>query len=202
MRIQGMPAIVVGGTSGIGRATALRLSRLGAKVAILDLPTSEGPAVAAELGGGSSFHACDVADTADVERAFEAAMTALGDLRIAVNAAGTDRRHPDAISFAPNLVGTFELNQLQAWRMSLNKPVDGERGVIINTTAFDRVARAGMTGMTRMMARGARRLGVRVTAIAPGRSEESALLAVAVVENQMLDEGTVRLDDGQRFAAS
>jgi NAD(P)-dependent dehydrogenase (short-subunit alcohol dehydrogenase family) len=252
MDVQGMPAVVVGGASGMGRATAVRLSQLGAKVAILDRPTSDGSSVAKELGGGSSFHACDVTDMAGTEQALQAAVTALGDLRIAVNTAGggiskrtltKDGPHPlDAFSsvIALNLVGTFNLNRLQAWHMSQNGPIDGERGVIINTAsiaAFEgqigqvayTAAKAGIAGMTLTMARDLGSLGVRVMAIAPslfatgitsaipeemaaaltrdaayprrmGRPEEYAGLAIAIVENQMLNGGTIRLDGGQRFA--
>ncbi|MCW2914484.1 MAG: short-chain dehydrogenase/reductase [Actinomycetia bacterium] len=248
MKIQGMSAIVVGGASGIGRATAVRLSQFGAKVAILDLPTSEGSAAVRELGGGSSFHACDLTDAEVAEKALEAAVTALGGLRIAVNMVGigtsqptlaTDGPHPlDASGFGLDLVGTFHLNRLQAWRMCLNEPVHGERGVIVNTVptaAFEgqispiahKVMKAGIAGMTLTMARGVRSQGVRVMAIAPSplaagiteemttvrtrgaaspqrtaRPEEYAELAVAIVENQILDDGAARLDDGRRFASN
>ena len=139
-----------------------------------------------------------------------------------------------------NLIATFNLNRLQAWHMSRNEPLDGERGVIVNTSsiaAFEgqvgqvayTAAKAGIAGMALTMARELGSLGIRVMAIAPslfatgitsgipeemasaltrdaayprrmGRPEEYASLAVAIVENQMLNGGTIRLDGGQRFA--
>ncbi|MCW2887258.1 MAG: hypothetical protein QOE54_1686 [Streptosporangiaceae bacterium] len=250
VNVQGMTAIVVGGASGMGRATAVRLSQLGAKVAILDLPTSDGSSVAKELGG--AFHPCDVMDVEGAEQALQAAVNDLGGLHIAVNTAGggTSKRtlsksgpHPlDAFRSVIdlNLVGTFNLNRLQAWHMSHNGPLDGERGVIINTAsiaAFEgqigqvayTAAKAGIAGMALTMARDLGSLGIRVMAIAPslfatgitsaipedmaatltrdaayprrmGRPEEYAGLAIAIVENQMLNGGTIRLDGGQRFA--
>jgi NAD(P)-dependent dehydrogenase (short-subunit alcohol dehydrogenase family) len=250
MDIQGMPAVVVGGGSGMGRATAAQLAELGATVAILDLPASDGPAVAKELG--ASFHPCDVTDAAGTEGALKDTVAALGGLRIAVNTAGggiskrtltKEGPHPlEAFSsvIGLNLIGTFNLNRLQAWHMSQNEPIDGERGVIVNTAsiaAFEgqigqvayTAAKAGIAGMSLTMARDLGSLGIRVMAIAPsrfatgvtaripeemaaaltrdaayprrmGRPEEYADLATAIVRNQMLNGGTIRLDGGQRFA--
>jgi NAD(P)-dependent dehydrogenase (short-subunit alcohol dehydrogenase family) len=250
--VKGLTAMVVGGASGMGRATAVRLASLGARVAVLDRPASDGAAVASELGSGSIFHPCDVTDAAGTEQAIQAAVDELGGLRIAVNTAGggiskrtlaKDGPHPlDAFRsvIELNLIATFNLNRLQAWHMSRNEPLDGERGVIVNTSsiaAFEgqvgqvayTAAKAGIAGMALTMARELGSLGIRVMAIAPslfatgitsgipeemasaltrdaayprrmGRPEEYASLAVAIVENQMLNGGTIRLDGGQRFA--
>lgn len=252
MDVKGLTAMVVGGASGMGRATAVRLASLGARVAVLDRPASDGAAVASELGSGSVFRPCDVTDAAGTEQAIQAAVDELGGLRIAVNTAGggiskrtlaKDGPHPlDAFRsvIELNLIATFNLNRLQAWHMSRNEPLDGERGVIVNTSsiaAFEgqvgqvayTAAKAGIAGMALTMARELGSLGIRVMAIAPslfatgitsgipdemasaltrdaayprrmGRPEEYASLAVAIVENQMLNGGTIRLDGGQRFA--
>jgi NAD(P)-dependent dehydrogenase (short-subunit alcohol dehydrogenase family) len=252
VKIKNSTAVVVGGASGMGRATSELLTERGAKVAILDLAASEGAIVAKELGGGASFHPCDVTDPEGAERAVHAAVEELGAVHIAVNTAGGGISQRTLSKTGPhtldafrsvidlNLIGTFNLNRVQAWHMSRNEPDDGERGVIVNTSsiaAFEgqigqvaySAAKAGIAGMTLTMARDLGSLGIRVTAIAPslfatgitsripdetaaaltrdaafprrmGRPDEYAALAVAIVENQMLNGGTVRLDAGQRFA--
>jgi NAD(P)-dependent dehydrogenase (short-subunit alcohol dehydrogenase family) len=250
VEIKGKKAVVVGGASGMARAAAELFHQKGAAVAILDLPTSAGAAVAQELDG--SFHPVDITDEANVESALAEAVRALGGLHIAVNTAGggTARRtlgkdgpHPlDEFRriIELNLIGTFDLNRLQAFHMSTNEPEDGERGVIIDTAsiaAFEgqigqvayTAAKAGIAGMTLTMARDLGSLGIRVMAIAPslfstgitegipdefaqvltkdaafpkrmGRPEEYGRLAVAIVENPMLNGSCIRLDAGQRFA--
>lgn len=250
MEIDGKKAMIVGGASGMARATAELLRAKGATIAILDLPTSAGAEVAASLGG--TFHPVNVLDDAGTEAAVQAGIEALGGLHIAVNTAGggiakrtltKDGPHPldefrKVIDL--NLIATFNLNRLQAFAMSQNEPEDEERGVIINTAsiaAFEgqigqiaySAAKAGIAGMSLTMARDLGSVGVRVNAIAPslfstgitskipdefanvltkdnafpkrmGRPVEYARLAVAIVENPMLNGGTIRLDAGQRFA--
>src|SRR3954447_25239580 len=88
VKIKGKKAVVVGGASGMARATAERLSERGAQVAILDLPTSAGAQTALEIGDGTSFHPCDVTDEAGVEQAMNTAVEDLGALHVAVNTAG------------------------------------------------------------------------------------------------------------------
>jgi NAD(P)-dependent dehydrogenase (short-subunit alcohol dehydrogenase family) len=250
LEIKGKKAVVVGGASGMARATAEQLASRGASVAILDLPTSAGSDVADALGG--TFHPCDVLDDAGTEAALGGAIDALGALHIAVNTAGggiamrtltKDGPHPlDEFRrvIDLNLVATFNLNRLQAAAMSENEPEDDERGVIINTAsiaAFEgqigqvayTAAKAGIAGMALTMARDLGSRGIRVLAIAPslfstgltagipeeyessllkdaafpkrmGRPEEFAKLAIAIVENPMLNGSTIRLDAGQRFA--
>jgi NAD(P)-dependent dehydrogenase (short-subunit alcohol dehydrogenase family) len=252
MDIKGKGAVIVGGASGMARATAEQLSARGAQVAILDLPSSPGEEVAAAIGNGASFHACDVTDDEGVEAALAAAVESLGALHIAVNTAGggiakktISKKGPHPLDdfrrvVELNLIATFNLNRLQAWHMHDNEPEDEERGVIINTAsiaAFEgqigqvayAAAKAGIAGMTLTMARELGSYGIRVNAIAPslfatgitagipdefaemltkdaafpkrmGRPIEYARLALAIVENPMLNGGAIRLDGGQHFA--
>jgi len=188
MEIAGKKAVIVGGASGMARSAAEQLKERGADVAILDLASSSGDAVAKELGG--TFHAVDITDEASVESALAEATDALGGLHIAVNTAGggiakrtltKDGPHPldDFRSVIElNLIGTFNLNRLEAWYMSRNEPEDDERGVIINTSsiaAFEgqigqvaySASKAGISGMALTMARDLGGLGIRVVAIAP-----------------------------------
>ena len=252
MEIGKKKAMVVGGASGMARATAELLRARGADIAILDLADSAGDEAAAEIGGGTTFHPCNITDDAAVEAAMADAMEQLGGLHIAVNTAGggiakktLSRSGPHPLDdfrsvVELNLVATFNLNRLQASYMSGNADEDEERGVIINTAsiaAFEgqigqvayAAAKAGIVGMTFTMARDLGSYGVRVNAIAPslfqtgitsgipaeyadaltadaafpkrmGRPEEYARLALAIIENPMLNGGTIRLDGGQRFA--
>ena len=250
MEIPGKKAVIVGGASGMARATAELLKAKGASIAILDQPTSAGAEVAKQLGG--TFHPVDITDEVNAESALDDAFEALGGLDIAVNTAGggiakrtlgKNGPHPlDAFrsTVELNLVATFNLNRLQAFRMSQNEPEDDERGVIIDTASIAAyegqigqvayaAAKAGITGMVFTMARDLGAVGIRVVAIAPslfstgataiipeematalvrdaafpkrmGRPEEYGRLAVAIVENPMLNGSTIRLDAGQRFA--
>ena len=250
MELNDKAAVIVGGASGMARATAEQLHRGGTRIAIVDLPTSAGAQVAESLDG--TFHPCDVTDDDAVETTMADVATALGGLHIAVNTAGggvakrtLSKKGPHPLDdfrrvIELNLIATFNLNRLQAMYMSENEPEDGERGVIINTSsiaAFEgqigqvayTAAKAGIAGMALTMARDLGSLGIRVVAIAPslfttgltegipdefaealtrdaafpkrmGRPDEYAKLAVAIVENPMLNGGTIRLDAGQRFA--
>lgn len=251
MEIDGRTAMVVGGASGMARAAAELLAQRGARIAICDLPGSAGREVAEAIGGATTFHELDVLDFEAVETVLDAVVAEHGAVHLAVNTAGggaarrtvsKDGPHPlDEFQRVVdlNLVGTFNLNRLQASRMVDNEPEDDERGVIINTSsiaAFEgqigqvayAAAKAGIAGMSLTMARDLGSLGIRVNAIAPslfstgitagipddfasqlvkdaafpkrmGRPDEYAKLAVAIVENPMLNGGTIRLDAGQRF---
>jgi NAD(P)-dependent dehydrogenase (short-subunit alcohol dehydrogenase family) len=189
MRISGRAAVLVGGASGMAKATAEMLVREGAQVAILDLPASRGAEVAESLGG--SFHACDVTDFEGTEVALAAACDRLGALHFLCNTAGggiamrtLGKSGPHALDafrrvIDLNLVATFNVARLAAARMSRNEPDEnGERGVIVNTSsiaAFEgqigqvayTAAKAGIAGMSLTMARDLGSLGIRVMAIAP-----------------------------------
>ncbi len=191
MEIAGRTAVIVGGASGMARAAAESLVDRGAKVAILDLPSSEGAAAAEAMGKGTTFHPCDVMDFEGTEAALQQAVDAHGSLHIAINTAGggiakrtltKEGPHPLA-DFQRvidlNLIGTFNLNRLQADHMSRNEPDEaGERGVMINTAsiaAFEgqigqvayTAAKAGIAGMSLTMARDLGSLGIRVMTVAP-----------------------------------
>jgi NAD(P)-dependent dehydrogenase (short-subunit alcohol dehydrogenase family) len=191
MRYQGQAAIVTGGASGLGEATARALAGTGMRVALFDLNAEAGGALATELGG--AFHKVDVTDAAAVGAALDAVTEALGPIRVAVNCAGIApgaktvsrgaAHDPElfAKTIAVNLIGTFNVASQAAARMVATAPIgpDGERGVIVNTAsvaAFEgqvgQVAYAGSKGgvaaMTLPMARDLADKGVRVVAIAPG----------------------------------
>jgi NAD(P)-dependent dehydrogenase (short-subunit alcohol dehydrogenase family) len=190
MQIDGQAALVTGGASGLGLATAAMLAAGGARVALLDQDEAKLAAAAGRLGGLGI--ACDVADGASAERAVAAAQEAHGAARILVNCAGiapaarivgrggpmplTDFAHVVQV----NLIGTFNVIRLASWAMSQAEPMDdGERGVIINTAsvaAFDgqigqaaySASKGGVVGMTLPIARDLSSLGIRVCTIAPG----------------------------------
>lgn len=253
MEIEGKKAVIVGGASGFGHATAEALAKRGAGIAVLDRPQSKGKEVADEIGG--SFFAVDVTDFDGTEKVLQEAVDALGGLHIVVTTAGggigertVKKDGPHSLdSFRStidlNLIGTFNVSRLAAWHMSKNEPVDAEReerGVIINTAsiaAFEgqigqvayTAAKAAIAGMSLTMARDLGSLGIRALAIAPslfatgltegipddfakvltkdaafpkrlGKPDEYARLALAIVENPMLNGQCIRLDGGQRFA--
>ncbi len=189
MEIQGKKAVIIGGASGMAKASAELLKARGAEVAILDLPTSAGAEVAEELGA-VGFFPLDVMDEEETEAAINGAVEALGALHISVNTAGggIGRRtlskegpHPlDAFrhTIELNLISAFNISRLTAAHMSTNEPEDDERGVIINTAsiaAFEgqigqvayTAAKAGIAGMCLTMARDLGSLGIRALAIAP-----------------------------------
>ncbi|WP_329431802.1 MULTISPECIES: 3-hydroxyacyl-CoA dehydrogenase [unclassified Streptomyces] len=191
----GSSALVTGGASGLGRATAERLAANGARVVIFDLATSDGEAVAKEIG--ATFVPGDVTSEADVTAAVGAA-TALAPLRITVNCAGiggagrtVGKEGPyDLDKFRKvvevNLIGTFNVIRLAAQAMGANEPLDGDRGVIVNTAsvaAFDgqigqcsySASKGGIVGMTLPIARDLARTNIRVMTIAPGLFETPLL---------------------------
>jgi len=195
MKISGSTALVTGGASGLGLATVRRLHAAGAPVLILDLPTSNGTAVAKELGDRAAFAPGDVTSPDDVEAALDAAAAlAGGPPRILVNCAGIGSAARTAGRDGPfpldaftrviqvNLIGTFNAIRLTASRMSQAPEEDGERGVIVNTAsvaAFDgqigqaaySASKGGIVGMTLPIARDLARLKIRVMTIAPGLFE-------------------------------
>ena len=188
MQLAGSVALVTGGASGLGLATATELAAAGAAVLIADLPSSAGADVAGRLGG--TFAGTDVTDEASVQAAVDQA-SAMGPLRVVVNCAGigtpgrvVGKNGPLPLAqFAAvvqvNLIGTFNVIRLAAATMGETAPVDGERGVIINTAsvaAFDgqigqvaySASKGGVVGMTLPLARDLAGVLIRVMTIAPG----------------------------------
>lgn len=190
MQIDGMAAIVTGGASGLGAATAKELARLGAKVAILDLADIKGNAVADDIGG--AYFRCDVADAPSAEAAITSATARHGTARILVNCAGigtaarvVGRDGPMPLDtfervVRVNLIGTFNMLRLVAAPLSLSEPLaDGSRGVIVSTAsvaAFEgqigqaayAASKGGIASMTLPVARELARFGIRAVTVAPG----------------------------------
>lgn len=252
MQIKNSKAIMVGGASGMCRATAEQFVEKGGQVAILDLEQSNGSEVAKELGG--QFYPCNVTDYEAVEKAIDTAVAELGALHFCVNTAGggiatrtldkTGSMHSledfqNIINL--NLIASFNINRICAKHMSVNEPnSEGERGVMINTAsiaAFEgqigqvayAAAKAGIAGMTLVLARDLGTIGVRAMTIAPslfdtgltagipdsfstqltkdaafprrmGKPHEFAVMAIAIFECAMMNGSTIRVDSGQRFA--
>jgi len=191
MDLQGTSAVVTGGASGLGEASARKLAAMGARVVIVDLQDDKGAAVASELGG--IYAKADVADEEQVAAAVAAAAE-MGPLRALVNGAGigsagrTVDRNGDPMPLSQfefvvrvNLIGSFNCIRLAAAEMGKNDPVDadGQRGAIVNmasVAAFDgqtgqnaySASKGGVVGMTLPIARDLVPLGIRVNTVAPG----------------------------------
>jgi NAD(P)-dependent dehydrogenase (short-subunit alcohol dehydrogenase family) len=189
-------AVITGGASGLGAATARRLAAQGVKVALFDLNEAQGVALAKELGG--VFCKVDVTSEADVDAGFAASRAAIGQERILVNCAGTGNavktasrdkatgkpKHFPIDAFNRiiqiNLVGTFRcIAKSAAGMLDLEPLADGERGVIVNTAsvaaedgqigqASYSASKAGVVGMTLPIARDLMNDGIRVNTIMPG----------------------------------
>jgi NAD(P)-dependent dehydrogenase (short-subunit alcohol dehydrogenase family) len=251
MNPSGHVAVVTGGGSGLGEATARALAAKGAKVAVLDLDVERAGKVAADIGGIAIK--CDVSSAESGQAAVTEVAAALGEPRILVNCAGIaigsktlgkEGPHPlDSYRkvIEVNLIGTFNMIRLVADRTQKLEPLaSGERGVIVNTAsvaAFDgqigqaaySSSKGGVVGMTLPVARDLAKSGIRVVTIAPGifktpmmaampqevqdslgaavpfpsrlgEPSEYAALAVHIVENQMLNGETIRLDGAIRMA--
>lgn len=190
MDIKGAAAIVTGGASGLGRATAKMLAEAGAKVTIFDMNEEAGRAAAAEIGG--LFAAVNVADDTSVAAGIEAGEQAHGVARILVNCAGIapavktvgKEFLPHALdlyrrTIEINLIGTFNTLSKFAARAATLDEVDGERGVVVNTAsvaAYDgqigqaayASSKAGVAGLTLPVARDLAQHKIRVMTIAPG----------------------------------
>jgi NAD(P)-dependent dehydrogenase (short-subunit alcohol dehydrogenase family) len=196
MDVNGGSALVTGGASGLGLATARRLVQAGAHVVILDLASSTGATRATDLG--ATFCAADVTDVEAVSAAVDRAV-GQGPLRVTVNCAGVATpgrvlRRGEPLPLADfervlriNVLGTFNVLRLAACAMALNEPDSGDRGVIINTAsvaAYDgqvgqaaySAAKGGIAAMTIALARDLAEHAIRVVSIAPGMFE-TALLA-------------------------
>jgi NAD(P)-dependent dehydrogenase (short-subunit alcohol dehydrogenase family) len=189
MKLSGIAAIVTGGGSGLGRATAAALAAKGAKVTVLDVNPAAAEETAKSFGGLAV--ACDVADEASVSAALAKAASAHGPARILVNCAGigaakrvAGREGPHPLAdfdkvLRVNLLGTFNMIRLAAAEMGKLEPVEGERGNIISTAsvaAYDgqigqaaySASKGGVVAMTLPIARELAQFGIRVNAIAPG----------------------------------
>ena len=251
MNPSGQVAVVTGGGSGLGEATARALAAKGAKVALLDVGIKNAEAVAADIGGIAIK--CDVSNAEAGEAAFDEVTAKLGTPRILINCAGIgiamkttgkEGAHPLDLYrkvIEVNLIGTFNMIRLFAVRAEAMEPLDGgERGVIVNTAsvaAYDgqigqaaySSSKGGVVGMTLPVARDLARAGIRVCTIAPGifrtpmlaglpqdaqdslgqqvpfpprlgEPAEYGALACHIVENQMLNGETIRLDGAIRMA--
>ncbi|MBN3275036.1 HCD2 dehydrogenase, partial [Polyodon spathula] len=189
-----MVALVSGGASGLGRATVERLLAQGASAVILDLPSSDGAAVAQSLGERCAFAPADVTSEEDVSGALSLARQRFGRLDLAVSCAGIavavktfnhKKGQPHSLEdfqrvINVNIAGTFNVIRLAAGEMGRNEPDhDGHRGVVINTAsvaAFDgqvgqaaySASKGGIVGMTLPIARDLAPMGIRVVTIAPG----------------------------------
>jgi NAD(P)-dependent dehydrogenase (short-subunit alcohol dehydrogenase family) len=190
MQIKDLAAMVTGGGSGLGAATAAHLAALGCKVAVADINKAAAEAQAAAIGGIGV--GCDVADAASGEAAFKAAAAAHGPVRILINCAGigsagriVGRDGPQGLDAFErvvriNLIGSFNMLRLAAAEMSAADPLEeGERGVIVNTASIAAyegqvgqaayaASKGGVVAMTLPAARELARVGVRVVTIAPG----------------------------------
>ncbi len=193
MELRGQAAIVTGGGSGLGAATADALAAAGARVTVVDVNRAAAEAVAARVGGLAAT--CDVADAAAATAAIALAAQAHGPARLLVNCAGIGpaarivgrdgamplERFEQVIRV--NLIGTFNMLRLAAAAMSTQDPMeDGERGVIVNTASIAAyegqlgqaayaASKAGVVGLTLPAARELARSGIRVVTIAPGLIE-------------------------------
>ena len=189
MRLSGVAAIVTGGGSGLGRATAEALAARGARVAVFDLNPAAAEEAARAIGGVALVG--DVADEASASAAIRKAEAAHGAARVLVNCAGIGvakrvlgRDGPQPLPdfekvIRVNLIGSFNMIRLAAAGMSALEPVEGERGVIISTAsiaAYDgqigqaaySASKGGVVAMTLPIAREFAQFGIRVNAIAPG----------------------------------
>ena len=193
MKLKDKVAVITGGASGLGRATAEMFIDEGGSVAIFDLNADLGSRTATELGDSARAYKVDVADEDSVQAAVDGVMSDFGAIHVNVNCAGVGaaartlgREAPMPLNWFTsivriNLVGTFNTLRLCAWEMQKNEPVnaDGERGAIVNTAsvaAFDgqigqagySASKAGVVGMTLPVARDVSRSGIRLCTIAPG----------------------------------
>jgi len=226
MRLDEQAAIVTGGASGLGAATAQRLAHAGCRVAVLDINQTAVESSAQRIGGVGIV--CDVADAASAEAAVARARDAHGPARLLVNCAGigtagliVGRDGPLPLAafervIRINLIGSFNLLRLAAADMSALDPMeDGERGVIINTASIAAyegqvgqaayaASKAGVVGMTLPAARELARVGIRVVTIAPGLFQTPMVEGLPAEAQRSLAEGIPfpqRLGAPEEYAA-
>src|SRR5688572_15120378 len=213
MNLENKTALVTGGASGLGLAAIKELLAHGASAVIVDLPSSNGPAVAEELGDKARFSPADVTVEAEVRDAVELAAGEFGGLHIVVNCAGVGfpgrvlTREGAAIDLERfefvvrvNLIGTFNVIRLAASQMASQSPDGEERGVIINTAsiaAFDgqigqaayAASKGGIVGMTLPIARDLASKQIRCVSIAPGTFDTPMLAGLPEQARAKLAEG-------------
>jgi NAD(P)-dependent dehydrogenase (short-subunit alcohol dehydrogenase family) len=202
MKIEGISAVVTGGASGLGLATARRLVNQGAKVVLIDLPDSAGAQAAESLGPNARFAPADVTTEDSMQAALDVA-DSLGPLRVLVHCAGRggpvrilDKEgNPGSLAayeniIRINLIGTFNTLRLAAARMARTEVVDGERGVCVLTASVAAYegqigqipyasSKAGVVGMTIVGARDLASKLIRVCTIAPGIFDTPMLARVS-----------------------
>lgn len=255
MKMRDALALVTGGASGLGAATARRFVENGARVVVLDRDEEKGHALSSELGDEARFCQADVTSEEAIEQALAFTVSEFGGLNALINCAGvgaairtTSSRGPHPLDafetvIRINLIGAFNVIRLASALMAQNTPLaSGERGVIVNTAsvaAFEgqigqaaySASKGGIIGMTLPIARDLARYGIRVCTIAPGifdtpllgnlpedvraslgaqmpfpqrlgQPAEFAQLAQHIVENEMLNGETIRLDGALRMGSS
>ncbi|UJA19553.1 SDR family NAD(P)-dependent oxidoreductase [Thermoleophilia bacterium SCSIO 60948] len=227
MKIDGVSALVVGGASGLGEATARRLHAGGARVLIADLNAEKGAALAEELGDRAGFREANVLEEDSVEAAVAEAAGVEGGLRVSVCCAGigwaqrtVSRQGPHDLEIFSNvikvnLIGSFNVLRLAAAAMASNEPgEDGERGVCVSTAsiaAYDgqigqiayAASKGGVVSMTLPAARDLSGLGIRVNTIAPGLFDTPLLGLLPEEARTALGEGVPfprRLGDPAEYA--
>jgi len=228
MQIKGRVAIITGGASGLGLATARRLVELGAKVALWDLNGDQAAQAAHGLGEAAIGLAVDVSDAVTAEAGLARTLDVFGGVHFCINCAGVatggraiGRDGPLPLerftrTIEINLIGTFNVLRLAAAEMAKNEPDDdGARGVIVNTAsvaAFDgqvgqaaySASKAGVAGMTLPLARDLASLGIRVNTIAPGVFETPMMAGMpAEVRDPLIAmvQSPKRLGDPAEYAA-
>ncbi len=226
MHLNGQSAMVTGGGSGLGAATAQRLAQAGCRVAVLDINQAAALASAQRIGGIGI--ACDVADATSAEAAVAQAREAHGSARLLVNCAGVGtagrivgRDGPMPLAafervIRVNLIGSFNMLRLAAADMGALEPLDdGERGVIVNTASIAAyegqvgqaayaASKAGVIGLTLPAARELARIGVRVVTIAPGLFHTPMVEGLPAEVQQALADGIPypqRLGAPEEYAA-
>jgi NAD(P)-dependent dehydrogenase (short-subunit alcohol dehydrogenase family) len=211
MELEGRVALITGGASGLGLATAQALHAAGAAVVLVDLPDSDGAGAAERLGERAAFVPTDVTEAEEVQAALDEAVDRFGGLHVAVSCAGIgpasrvlSRSGPHDLGLfrkvvEVNLIGTFNVLRLAAARMADQELLGDERGVIINTAsiaAFDgqigqiaySASKGGVASLTLPAARDLARSAVRVVTIAPGTFDTPMLAGLPEETREALAE--------------